>query len=109
VVAVAVDAGWGDQAGEGSQELQPRDGKEVPAVGQRTGGEVDDSTNGAGASVTVASVSLLWPRLQPCGSLALLMNSTNEITEQREQESAAQNHCSERSKAENMASHARVA
>jgi hypothetical protein len=36
VVAVAVDAGWGDQAGKGVEKLEGREGEEGAAVGDGT-------------------------------------------------------------------------
>ena len=45
VVAVAVDAGWGDQTGEGVQKLEGREGEEGAAVGGGTGRSVEDPTD----------------------------------------------------------------
>jgi hypothetical protein len=45
VVAVAVDAGRRDQAGERGQELEGREGEDGAAVAGGTGGQVEDLAN----------------------------------------------------------------
>ena len=64
VVAMTVDAGWRDQAGEGGQEVQGGEGQDIPAVGQRSGGEEADESDGARlcwAGLLRTSVPFLGP------------------------------------------------